>query len=132
MTAINKINRILRKLLISVLFVLVALQTTYARGMDDSKNTIIVTADGIAKVVDSNGKISLSPAARNIKKGEIKFGMISSDASTFQINGMNRDQSHYRGGKVCINDNMNTDISNFYLHPSGVVHQHKYCLVEIK
>ena len=132
MTAIKKINRLLWKLLISVLFVLVALQTNYAGGIDDSKNTIIVTADGIAKVVDSNGEISLSPAARNIKKGEIKFGVISTDASTFQINNMNRDQSHYRGGKVCFNDNMNTDISNFYLHPYGVVHQHKYCLVEIK
>jgi len=134
MTAINKINRMLGKLLISVLFALVALQTTYAGGVEnDSKNKIIVTADGIAKVVDSNGKISLLPAARNIKKGEIKFGVISTDASTFQINDMNRDLSHYRGGKVCVNDNMNTDISNFYLHPyGGVVHQHAYCLVEIK
>jgi hypothetical protein len=131
MTAINKINRILRKLLISVLFALVALQTNYGGGVDDSKNTIVVTADGIAKVVDSNGKISLSPAARHIKKGEIKFGVISTDSSTFQINNMNRDQSHYRGGKVCVNDNMNTDISNYYLHPS-VVHQHEYWLVEIK
>jgi hypothetical protein len=132
MTAIKKINRLLWKLLISVLFVLVALQTNYAGGIDVSKNTIIVTSDGIAKVVDSNEKISLSPAARNIKKGEIKFGVISTDASTFQINDMNRDQSHYRGGKVCVSDNMNTDISNFYLHPYGVVHRHAYCLVEIK
>ena len=133
MTAINKINRILLVLLISVLFTLVTLQTAYAGGLeDDSNNTIIVTVDGIAKVVDSNGEISLSPAARNIKKGEIKFGVISTAASTFQINNMNRNQSHYRGGKVCVNDNMNTDISNSYLHPYSVVHQHKYCLVEVK
>ncbi len=109
MTAINKINRILLELLISVLFTLVTLQTAYAGGLeDDSNNTIIVTADGIAKVVDSNGKISLSPVDRNIEKGEIKFGVILTDASTFQINSVNRNQSHYRGGKVCVNDNMNT------------------------
>ena len=113
MTAIKKINRILWKLLISVLFLLVALQATYAGGVDDEKNTIVVTADGIAKVVDSNGEISLSPAARNIKKSEIKFGVISTHASIFQINNMNRNQSHYRGGKVCVNDNMNTGLRNF-------------------
>jgi len=54
MTAINKINRILLELLISVLFTLVALQTVYAGGLeDDSNNTIIVTADGIAKVIEN-------------------------------------------------------------------------------
>ncbi len=101
MTAINKINRILLELLISVLFTLVALQTAYAGGVEDnSNNIIIVTADGIAKVVDSNGEISLSPEDRNIEIGEIKFGVILTDASIFQINNVNRYQSHYRGGKV--------------------------------
>jgi len=114
MSAINNINRILLELLISVLFTLVALQTAYAGGVEnDSKNTIIVTADGIAKVVDSNGKVSLSPVDRNIKKGEIKFGVILTDASIFQINNVNRNQSHYRGGKVCVNDNINTGLRDF-------------------
>ncbi|MCH7772443.1 MAG: hypothetical protein IIA49_15750 [Bacteroidetes bacterium] len=133
MITINKINRILWKLLISVLFTIVALQTAYAGGVEnDSNNIIIVTADGIAKVVDSNGKISLSPVDRNIEKGEIKFGVILTDAPTFQINNVNRNQSHYRGGKVCVNDNMNTGIRNFYLHPYDDENQHNYCLVEIK
>jgi len=114
MTEINKINWILLKLLISMLFTLVALQTAYAGGVeDDNNNTIIVTTDGIAKVVDTNGKISLSPADRNIKKGEIKFGVILTDASIFQIKNVNRNQSHYRGGKVCVNDNTNTGLRNF-------------------
>jgi len=53
MTAINKIKGISLKLLISVLLMLVALQTTHAGGIeDDSNNTIIVSTDGIAKVVD--------------------------------------------------------------------------------
>ena len=132
MITINKINRILWKLLISVLFTLVALQTAYAGSVeDDSKNTIIVTADGIAKVVDSNGKISLSPLDRNIEKGEIKFGVMLTDASSFQTYNVNRDQSHYRGGKVCVNDNLNADLRNFFLHPYDDENQHNYCLVEI-
>jgi len=132
MTAINKIYGILLKLLISVLLVLVNLQTAYAGGVeDDSKNTIIVTADGIAKVVDSNGKISLSPLDRNIEKGEIKFGATLTDASTNQINNVNRNLSHYRGGKVCVNDNLNADLRNFFLHPYDDENQHNYCLVEI-
>ena len=114
MSAINNINRILLELIILVLFTLVALQTAYAGDVEnDSKNTIIVTADGIAKVVDSNGKVSLSPVDRNIKKGEIKFGVILTDASIFQINNVNRNQSHYRGGKVCVNDNINTGLRDF-------------------
>ncbi len=133
MTAINKINGIFLKLIISVLLVLVTLQTAYAGGVeDDSKNTIIVTADGIAKVIDLNGKISLSPVDRNIKKGEIKFGVIFTDASTFKINNVNRNLSYYRGGKVCVNDNMNTGIRNFYHYPYDEEIQHNYCLVEIK
>ncbi len=62
MATIIKINRIKLELLILVLFTLVALQTAYAGGEeDDNKNVIIVTSDGIAKVVDSNGEISFSP-----------------------------------------------------------------------
>ena len=133
MTAINKINGIFLKLIISVLLVLVTLQTAYAGGVeDDSKNTIIVTADGIAKVIDLNGKILLSPLDRNIEKGEIKFGATLTDASTNQINNVNRNLSHYRGGKVCVNDNMNTGIRNFYLYPYDEENQHNYCFVEIK
>jgi hypothetical protein len=133
MTAIYKINRILWKLLISVLFTLVAFQTAYAGGVeDDIKITIIITADGIAKVVESNGKISLSPVDRNIEKGEIKFGVILTDAPAFQINNVNRNQSNYRGGNVCVNENMNTAIRNFYLHPYDNENQRNYCLVEIK
>ena len=133
MTAINQINGIFLKLIISVLLVLVTLQPAYAGGVeDDSKNTIIVTADGIAKVIDLNGKILLSPLDRNIEKGEIKFGVTLTDASTFKINNVNRNLSHYRGGKVCVNDNMNTGIRNFYLYPYDEENQHNYCLVEIK
>jgi len=133
MITINKINRILWKLLISVLFTLVALQTAYAGSVeDDSKNTIIVTADGIAKVVDSNGKISLSPLDRNIEKGEIKFGVIFTDASSFKVYDMNRDQSDYRGGKVCVIDKLNMNLRNLYLHSYDDENQHNYCLVEIK
>ena len=132
MITINKINRILWKLLISVLFTLVAFQTAYAGGVeDDIKITIIITADGIAKVVESNGKISLSPVDRNIEKGEIKFGVMLTDASSFQTYNVNRDQSHYRGGKVCVNDNLNADLRNFFLHPYDDENQHNYCLVEI-
>ena len=133
MTAINKINGIFLKLIISVLLVLVTLQTAYAGGVeDDSKNTIIVTADGIAKVIDLNGKILLLPLDRNIEKGEIKFGATLIDASTNQINNVNRNPSHYRGGKVCVNDNMNTGIRNFYFYPYDEENQHNYCFVEIK
>ena len=85
MTAINKVNRILLELLISLLFTLFALQFAYAGGVeDDHKSPIIVSTDGIAKVVDSNGKILLSPLDRNIEKGEIKFGGILTDASSIQ------------------------------------------------
>ncbi len=114
MTTIIKINRIILELLILVLITLVALQTAYSGGKEDDKNNaIIITADGIAKVVDSNGEISFSPVDRNIKKGEIKFGVILTDASIFQINNVNRNQSHYRGGKVCVNDNINTGLRDF-------------------
>ena len=130
MTTIIKINRIILEILISVLFALIALQTAYAgEGEDANKNTIIVTADGIAKVVDSNGEISFSPLDRNIKKGEIKFGVILADVQTFQVNNLN--QSLHRGGKVCVNNNLNTDLRDFYLHPYNE-NDHNYCLVEIK
>jgi hypothetical protein len=133
MTAIIKINRMILELLILVLFTLVALQTAYAGGIEeDNKNAIIITADGIAKVVDSNGEISFSPVDRNIKKGEIKFGVILADVPTLQVNNMNLNQSPHRGGKVCVNNNLNTDLRNFYLHPYDDENDHKYCLVEIK
>ena len=133
MTAIIKINRMILELLILVLFTLVALQTAYAGGIEeDNKNAIIITADGIAKVVDSNGEISFSPVDRNIKKGEIKFGVILADVPTLQVNNMNLNQSPHRGGKVCVNNNLNTDLRNFYLHPYDDENDHNYCLVEIK
>ncbi len=133
MTEIIKINRMILELLILVLFTLVALQTAYAGGIEeDNKNAIIITADGIAKVVDSNGEISFSPVDRNIKKGEIKFGVILADVPTLQVNNMNLNQSPHRGGKVCVNNNLNTDLRNFYLHPYDDENDHNYCLVEIK
>ncbi len=133
MTTIIKINWIILELLISELFMLVTLQTAYAGGVeDDNKNAIIITADGIAKVVDSNGEISFSPVDRNIKKGEIKFGVILADVPTFQVNNMNLNHSPHRGGKVCVNNNLNTDLRNFYLHPYDDENDHNYCLVEIK
>lgn len=133
MTTIIRINRIILELLISVLFMLVALQTAYAGGVeDDNKNAIIVTADGIAKVVDSTGEISFSPVDRNIKKGEIKFGVILTDIPTLQVKNMNLNQSPHRGGKVCVNNNLNTDLRDFYLHPYDDENDHNYCLVEIK
>ncbi len=133
MTTIIRINRIILELLFSVLFMLVALQTAYAGGVeDDNKNAIIVTADGIAKVVDSNGEKSFSPADRNIKKGEIKFGVILADIPTLQVKNMNLNQSPHRGGKVCVNNNLNTDLRDFYLHPYDDENDHNYCLVEIK
>jgi hypothetical protein len=110
MTAINKINSILLELLISLLFTLFALQFAYAGGVEDEhKSPIIVSTDGIAKVVDSNGKITLLPMDRNIEKGEIKFGGILTDASSVQTYNVNREQSNYRGGKVCVNHKLNTD-----------------------
>ncbi len=133
MTAINQINRIILEILISVLFALIALQTAYAGGKeDDNNNAIIITTDGIAKVVDSNGEIAFSPADRNIKKGEIKFGVILADVPTFQVKNMNLNQSPHRGGKVCVNNNLNTDLRNFYLHPYDDENDHNYCLVEFK
>ena len=133
MTTIIKINRIILEILISLLFALIALQTAYAGGGEDDKNNaIIITADGIAKVVDSKGEISFSPTDRNIKKGEIKFGVILADVPTFQVNNMNLNQTPHRGGKVCVNDNLNTDLRNFYLHPYDDENDHNYCLVEIK
>ena len=133
MTTIIRINRIILELLISVLFMLVALQTAYAGGVeDDNKNAIIVIADGIAKVVDSTGEISFSPVDRNIKKGEIKFGVILTDIPTLQVKNMNLNQSPHRGGKVCVNNNLNTDLRDFYLHPYDDENDHNYCLVEIK
>ena len=133
MTAIYKINWVLQELLISVLFTLIALRTVYAGGVeDDKKNAIVVSTDGIAKVVDSNGTISLSPADRIIKKGEIKFGVIITDVSTFHVNNVNRNQSYHRGGKVCIIEKLNTGLRNFCIHPYDNEHQHSYCLAEIK
>ncbi len=133
MTTIIKINRIILEILISLLFALIALQTAYAGGGEDkNKNAINITADGIAKVVDSNGEISFSPTDRNIKKGEIKFGVILADVPTFQVNNMNLNQTPHRGGKVCVNDNLNTDLRDFYLHPYDDENDHNYCLVEIK
>ena len=133
MTAIIKINRIILEILISVLFALIALQTAYAGGGEDAnKNAIIITADGIAKVVDSNGEITFSPADRNIKKGEIKFGVILADVQTLQVKNMNLNHSPHRGGKVCVNNNLNTDLRDFYLHPYDDENDHNYCLVEIK
>jgi hypothetical protein len=133
MTTIIRINRIILELLFSVLFMLVALQTAYAGGVeDDNKNAIIVTADGIAKVVDSTGEISFSPVDRNIKKGEIKFGVILTDIPTLQVKNMNLNHSPHRGGKVCVNNNLNTDLRDFYLHPYDDENDHNYCLVEIK
>jgi hypothetical protein len=133
MATIIKINRIKLELLILVLFTLVALQTAFAGGEeDDNKNVIIVTSDGIAKVVDSNGEISFSPIGRNIKKGDIKFGVILADIPTFQVDNMIGNQSYHRGGKVCVNNNLNTDLRNFYIHPYDDENQHNYCLVAIK
>jgi hypothetical protein len=132
MTAINKINWILLELLISVLLMLVALQTANAGGVEEGSKTIIVSTDGIAKVIDSNGEISLSSVDRNIEKGEIKFGVILTDTPTFQANNVNRYQTHYRGGKVCVNDKLNTDLMTIYLHPFDEENQHNYCIVEIK
>ena len=133
MTTVIKINRIILEILISILFVLIALQTAYAGGGEDNnKNSIIVTADGIAKVVDSNGEISFSPTDRNIKKGEIKFGVILADIPTFQIKNMKFNNSPHRGGKVCVNNNLNTDLRDFYLHPYDDENDHNYCLVEFK
>jgi hypothetical protein len=133
MATIIKINRIKLELLILVLFTLVALQTAYAGGKEgDNNNAIIITADGIAKVVDSNGEISFSLGDRNIKKGEIKFGLILADVPTFQVNNMNLNHSPQRGGKVCVNNNLNTDLRDFYLHPYDDENDHNYCLVEIK
>ena len=133
MTAIIKINRIILEILISVLISLVALQTAYAGSKEDDKNNaIIITADGIAKVVDSNGEISFSPVDRNIKKGEIKFGVILADVQTLQAKNMNLNQSPHRGGKVCVNNNLNTDLRDFYLHPYDDENDHNYCLVENK
>ena len=94
MATIIKINRIKLELLILVLFTLVALQTAYAGGKEgDNNNVIIITADGIAKVVDSNGELSFSLGDRNIKKGEIKFGVILTEVPTLQVNNMNLNQS---------------------------------------
>ena len=133
MTTIIKINQIILELLISVLITIVALQTAYAGGKeDDNTNAIIVTADGIAKVVDSKGEISFSPVDRNIKKGEIKFGVILAVMPTFQVNNMNLNQSPHRGGKICVNNNLDTDLRDFYLHPYDDENDHNYCLVEIK
>jgi hypothetical protein len=133
MATIIKVNRIKLELLILVLFTLVALQTAYAGGKeDDNTNSIIITADGIAKVIDSNGEISFSLGDRNIKKGEIIFGVILVDVPTFQVNNMNLNQSLHRGGKVCVNNNLNTDLRDFYLHPYDDENDHNYCLVEIK
>ncbi len=133
MITIIKLNQIILEILISVLFALLALQTAYAGGKEDDKNNaIIVTADGIAKVVDSNGEISFSPTDRNIKKGEIKFGVILADIPTLQVKNMNLNQSPHRGGKVCVNNNLNTDLRDFYLHPYDDENDHNYCLVEIK
>jgi hypothetical protein len=133
MATIIKINWIKLELLILVLFTLVALQTAYAGGKeDDNTNSIIITADGIAKVIDSNGEISFSLGDRNIKKGEIIFGVILVDVPTFQVNNMNLNQSLHRGGKVCVNNNLNTDLRDFYLHPYDDENDHNYCLVEFK
>jgi hypothetical protein len=133
MTTLIKTNRIILELFITVLFTLIAVQAAYAGGdEDDNINAIIITADGIAKVVDSDGEISFSPVDRNIKKGEIKFGVILADVPTFQVNNMNLYQSPHRGGKVCVNNNLNTDLRNFYLHPYNDGNEHNYCLVEIK
>jgi len=133
MTATNKTNWLLLELIILVLFTLIALQTVYAGGVEEvNDNTIIIYANGIAKVVGSNGKISLSPADRKIKKGEIKFGALITNFSTFQINNVDRSQSHIRGGKVCVNDNLNKKLGKFYLHPHDNEHQQNYCLAEIK
>jgi hypothetical protein len=133
MTTLIKTNRIILELFITVLFTLIAVQAAYAGGdEDDNINAIIITADGIAKVVDSDGEISFSPVDRNIKKGEIKFGVILADVPTFQVNNMNLYQSPHRGGKVCVNNNLNTDLRNFYLHPYNDENEHNYCLVEIK
>jgi hypothetical protein len=132
MTAINKVNRILLELLISLLFTLFALQFAYAGGVeDDHKSPIIVSTDGIAKVVDSKGKILLSPLDRNMEKGEIKFGGILTDSSSFQDNSVNREQSNYRGGKVCVNHKLHTDLRTFSLHPYEYENQHNFCLMEI-
>ena len=131
MISVKKIKRIITKLLISLLFTLVASNFAYAGEEEDhSKNTIIISNDGIAKVVDSNGQISLSPLDRNIGKGEIKFGGILADASSFQNKNVNRDQSYHRGGKICITDNLNTDSMTFYLHPYDEENQHNYCLMK--
>lgn len=132
MTTINKVNRILSELLVSLLFTLFALQFAYAGGVkDDHKSPIIVSTDGIAKVVDSNGKILLSPLDRNIEKGEIKFGGILTDATSIQTYNVNREQSNYRGGKVCVNHKLHTDLRTFSLHPYEDENQHNFCLMEI-
>jgi len=133
MTTIFNINQIILEILISVLITSVALQTAYAGGKEDyNNNAIIITADGIAKVVDSKGEISFSPVDRNIKKGEIKFGVILAVMPTFKVNNMNLNHSPHRGGKVCVNNNLNTDLRDFYLHPNDDEKDHNYCLVEIK
>ncbi len=129
MIAIFKIKRILLGLLISVLFILVASQTVCAGSIEDNdKNSIIVSADGIAKVVDSTGKISLLSADGSIKKGEIKFGVNVTDILTIQVNNVDRNQSHHRGGKVCGTETLNTDFRIFYLYDYEFIH--KYCLGE--
>ena len=94
-------RRFVLNFLFAILITIFFTQMIYAaNGGNEAKKEIIVHSDGIARIVDSNGIIFLSPTDRKIEKDEIKFGVAIFDEIAVVLENADRKYSQIRGGEV--------------------------------
>ena len=100
-------RRFVLNFLFAILITIFCFQMIYAgNGGNEVKKEIIIHSDGIARIVDSNGIISLSPADRKIEKDEIKFGAAIVNEIAVGLENAERKYSQKRGGEVCEIDDL--------------------------
>ena len=94
-------SRIILNFLFAILITISCFQMIYAGNAgNEAKKEIIVHSDGIARIIDSSGIISLSPTDRKIEKDEIKFGAAIVDEIAVGLENIDRKYSQRRGGEV--------------------------------
>ncbi len=104
-------SRFVLNLLFAVLITIFCFQMIYAGNAgNEAKKEIIVHSDGIARIVDSNGIISLSPTDRKIEKGEIKFGAAIVDEIAVEMENVDGKHSQKRGGEVGEIDDLHLNV----------------------
>ncbi len=94
-------RRFILEILFAILITLFYIQMIHAGNkVNEVREKIIVPSDGIARVIDSKGTISLLPADRKIEKGEIKFGAVIVYETAIGMENIHRKYSQIRGGEV--------------------------------